>query len=133
MSLRLRYWRDYGGAISAIYFRATVAPREDVLRGVNVLITKLCKNKPPRSTPRNTTNLHPREPPRAYSERNNPVLNLRTTTSHKHINVQRFREGIVFKAHGLLHLSTLGLRVTKKKTTTLDCFGWKAQGVGLRV
>jgi len=29
--------------------------------------------------------------------------------------VQQFRGGLVFKAHGLLYHSTLGLRVTKKK------------------
>ena len=32
-----------------------------------------------------------------------------------HRNVQRFRGGLVFKAHGLLYHSTLGLRVIKKK------------------
>ena len=32
-----------------------------------------------------------------------------------HINMQRFRGGLVFKAHGLLYHSTLGLRVIKKK------------------
>ena len=31
-------------------------------------------------------------------------------------HVQRFRGGIVFKAHRLLYHSTLGLRVIKKKT-----------------
>jgi len=31
------------------------------------------------------------------------------------INVQRFRGGLVFKAHRLLYHSTLGLRVIKKK------------------
>ena len=31
------------------------------------------------------------------------------------MNVQRFRGGLVFKAHRLLYLSTLGLRVIKKK------------------
>ena len=30
-------------------------------------------------------------------------------------NVQRFRGGLVFKAHGLLYHSTLSLRVIKKK------------------
>ena len=30
-------------------------------------------------------------------------------------NVQRFREGLVIEAHGLLYQSTLGLRVIKKK------------------
>ena len=30
-------------------------------------------------------------------------------------NVERFRGGLVFKAHRLLYHSTLGLRVTKKK------------------
>ena len=34
-----------------------------------------------------------------------------------HRNVQRFRGGLVFKAHRLLHPSTLGSRVTKKKKT----------------
>jgi hypothetical protein len=29
--------------------------------------------------------------------------------------VERFRGGLVFKAHGLLYHSTLGLRVVKKK------------------
>ena len=32
-----------------------------------------------------------------------------------HRNVQRFRGGLVFKAHRLLHHSTLALRVIKKK------------------
>ena len=32
-----------------------------------------------------------------------------------HRNVQRFRGGLVFKAHRLLYHSTLGLRVKKKK------------------
>jgi len=31
------------------------------------------------------------------------------------INVQRFRGGLVFKAHRLVYHSTLGLRVIKKK------------------
>jgi len=31
--------------------------------------------------------------------------------------VRRFRGGLVFRAHILLYLSTLGLRVMKKKTT----------------
>jgi len=39
---------------------------------------------------------------------------IRTTTYR---NVQRFRGGLVFKAHRLLHHSTLGLRVIKKKKT----------------
>jgi len=34
---------------------------------------------------------------------------------HFHRNVQRFRGGLVFKAHILLYHSTLGLRVKKKK------------------
>jgi len=34
-----------------------------------------------------------------------------------HRNVQRFRGGLVFKAHRLLYHSTLGLRVMKKKKT----------------
>ena len=32
-----------------------------------------------------------------------------------HINVQRFRGGLVFKAHRLSYHSTLGSRVMKKK------------------
>jgi len=32
-----------------------------------------------------------------------------------HRNVQRFRGGLVFKAHRLVYHSTLGLRVIKKK------------------
>ena len=32
-----------------------------------------------------------------------------------HRNVQRFRGGLVFKAHRLLHHSALGLRVIKKE------------------
>jgi len=32
-----------------------------------------------------------------------------------HRNVQRFRGGLVFKAHGRLNRSTLGLREIKKK------------------
>ena len=37
------------------------------------------------------------------------VLNLRTST------LQRFRGGLVFKAHRLLHQSTLGSKMLKKK------------------
>ena len=36
-----------------------------------------------------------------------------------HRNVQRFRGGLVFKAHRLLYHSTLGLRVIKKKKNVL--------------
>ena len=36
-------------------------------------------------------------------------------------NVQRFRGGLVFKAHRLLYHSTLGLRVIKKKGRNLQC------------
>jgi hypothetical protein len=35
-------------------------------------------------------------------------------------NVQRFRGGLVFKAHRLLYHSTLGLRVIKKEKALLD-------------
>ena len=35
-------------------------------------------------------------------------------------NVQRFREGLAFEAHGLLHHSTLGPRVIKKKKKKKD-------------
>ena len=37
-----------------------------------------------------------------------------------HINVQRFRGGLVFKAHGRLYHSTLGLGVIKKKIPGRD-------------
>ena len=37
----------------------------------------------------------------------------------RRINVKWFRGGLVFKAHGLLNHSTLGLRVIKKKRRTL--------------
>ena len=44
-----------------------------------------------------------------------------------HINVKRFRGGLVFKAHRLVYHSTLGLRVIKKKKTSsrgvVDAFG----------
>ena len=33
-------------------------------------------------------------------------------------NVEQFRKGLVFKAHRLLHHSTLGSRVVKKKKTS---------------
>ena len=36
-------------------------------------------------------------------------------------NVQRFRGGLVFKAHKPLHHSILGLRVGKKKKGVVDC------------
>ena len=35
-------------------------------------------------------------------------------------NVQRFRGGLVFKAHRLLYHSTLGLRVMKKKDLEVE-------------
>ena len=41
-----------------------------------------------------------------------------------HRNVQRFRGGLVFKAHRLLYLSTLCLRVIKKKKKTPGCQGF---------
>jgi len=37
-----------------------------------------------------------------------------------HRNVQRFRGGLVVKAHRLLYHSTLGLRVIKKKNIDLE-------------
>ena len=40
-------------------------------------------------------------------------------------NVKRFRGGIVFKAHGLVYHSTLGLRVIKKKKTSACAVGVK--------
>ena len=48
------------------------------------------------------------------------VLNLRTvefsiSEQLLHINTQRFRSGLVFKAHRLLYHSTLCLRVIKKR------------------
>ena len=44
-------------------------------------------------------------------------------------NEKQFRGGLVFKAHSLVHHSTLGLRVIKKKKKK---GGW-LQGVGFRV
>ena len=41
-----------------------------------------------------------------------PAFRKHSSTS---LDVQRFRGGLVFKAHGLLYHSTLGLRVIKKK------------------
>ena len=50
--------------------------------------------------------------------------------SVRHRNVQRFRGGLVFKAHRPLFYSTLGLRVKKKKNSyhptvvyAVACFG----------
>ena len=39
-----------------------------------------------------------------------------------HINVQRFRGGLVFKAHRLLYHSTLGFRVLEKKKKSFFLF-----------
>jgi len=39
-------------------------------------------------------------------------------------NMQRFRGGLVCKAHGLLYHSTLGLRVLKKKKKMRDLPGF---------
>jgi len=36
-------------------------------------------------------------------------------------NVKRFRGGLVFKAHRLVHYSTLGLRVIKKSRKKVEC------------
>jgi len=68
--------------------------------------------------------------------------NLRTQPLHR--NVQRFRDGIVFKAYKLLYHSTLGLGVIKKKKRSLRFgvhgfgFGFygsrcRVQGLGFRV
>ena len=46
-----------------------------------------------------------------------------------HRNVQRFRGGLVFKAHRILYHSTLGLRVIKKKKKKVTEPG----GVALRM
>ena len=43
-----------------------------------------------------------------------------------HRNVQRFRGGLVFKAHRLLYHSTLSLRVIKKKKKTATCAAFLA-------
>ena len=40
-------------------------------------------------------------------------------------NVKRFRGGLVFKAHRLLHHSTLGLRVIKKKKVRVWAEGFR--------
>ena len=46
-------------------------------------------------------------------------------------NVQRFRGGLLFKAHRLLYHSTLGIRVIqKKKKVTLS--GSRIEGLGTR-
>ena len=44
-------------------------------------------------------------------------------------NVRRFRGGLVFKSHGLLYHSTLGLRCIKKKKSTGGATGvpWRGQ------
>ena len=44
------------------------------------------------------------------------------------MNVQRFRGGLVCKAHRLVYHSTLGLRVIKKKKT---CEVWYAADLAL--
>ena len=44
-----------------------------------------------------------------------PSALMPATNQLLHSNVQRFRGGLVFKAHRLLYHSTLGLRVVKKK------------------
>ena len=57
-----------------------------------------------------TTNLSERE--------NRPISDLRFTCNQEqalYMNVQRFRGGLVFKAHELLYHSTLGSRVLKKR------------------
>ena len=47
---------------------------------------------------------------------------LHSRSQFKNRNVQRFRGGLVFKAHRLLYHSTLGLRVIKKKRRmTSEC------------
>jgi len=43
--------------------------------------------------------------------------------------VQRFRGGLVFKAHRLLYHPTLGLRVMKKKKKEFDLAKRKIKGV----
>jgi len=48
-----------------------------------------------------------------------------------HRNVQRFRGGLVFKAHRLLYHSTLGLKVIEKKKK-VGGLGVGVQGLGLR-
>jgi len=44
-------------------------------------------------------------------------LSVRPNQERPHRNVQRFRGGLVCKAHELVYHSTLGLRVIKKKKT----------------
>ena len=41
--------------------------------------------------------------------------------------MQRFRGGLVFKAHRLLYHSTLGLRVIKKKKNGMHDAVWKVR------
>jgi len=47
------------------------------------------------------------------------ALSTRVVQQLLYRNVQRFRGGLVFKAHRLLYHSTLGLRVIKKKKTVI--------------
>ena len=55
----------------------------------------------------------------AWSKNLNPLI-LNPTPQLLHRNVQRFRGGLVFKAHRLLYHSTLGLRAIKKKKTETE-------------
>ena len=71
---------------------------------------------------RHVWSLHEHErarPPRRRAESGRgdvPVLDSRTTTRR---TVKRFRGVLAFKAHRLLHLSTLGSRVIKKRRRRL--------------
>ena len=51
---------------------------------------------------------------------NDEPRSSRTEEQLLYINVQRFRGGLVFKAHRLSYHSTLGLRVMTKKMKTWD-------------
>ena len=46
---------------------------------------------------------------------------------------KRFRGGLVFEAHRLLHHSTLGLRVIKKKMKEAPAFGFQLPGFVFRL
>jgi len=60
---------------------------------------------------------------------NFPETKLSLVTSHEvKGNMQRFRGGLVFKAHRLVYHSTLGVRVIKKKKK-----GNEANGVAVGV
>ena len=67
-----------------------------------ITITRPCY-----ATPTEPSHVHATEP-------RDPTLSVGCDEQLLYINVQRFRGGLVFKAHRLVYDSTLGLRVIKK-------------------